>query len=497
MPPDRVYSLNLGESSNKSHLDEVPVNQPHPIRADIRDELVGKTLRGEYRIDALLGAGGMGRVYRARQLGVDRDVVIKVMIPPTARAEEWNARFMEEARAASRVRHPGIVTIYSFGAEEGVGLFIAMEYVDGTDLREVLASTHALEPERACHLMAQVCRAMGEAHASGVVHRDLKPDNIMIEMRAGEEVARVLDFGIAKPEDSAVTTLDEHVVGTPEYMAPEQARKNPVDPRMDVYSAGIILYELVFGRRPFYAPDPLTLMFKHVQQPLPLDDFSEAWPAQLRAILEKACAKDPRERYETAREMADALDACFEHASARRAAVSVGPITSPELGGMSSGELGVDTPRSAVPLTNPAAAAAVPATSLHAAVPDRRPAYLALAALAGLFVVIATLLLAAGGADEPAPTIAVEPAAAPAPPIAAPAAVPAPAPHATAVELAIWNRRVALERARGVAEGLGQPVHEPVERRAAPRAPQRDRLEIHRVAPPEPKRPPVLQPAFD
>lgn len=272
------------------------------------DSPVGRVLRDEFRIDAPLGSGGMSTVYRAHQLSVDRKVVIKVMTPPEHRFEEWRARFLQEARAASKVNHPGIVTIYSFGEEPGVGPYIAMEFVDGVGLRTLLAAVGQFEPVRACRLMAGVCRAMHDAHEAGVVHRDLKPDNIMIEKRDDREVPRVLDFGVAKPSDAMVNTLDTEVVGTPDYMAPEQARKNPVDARTDVYSAGIILYELVFGSRPFFAPEPLQIMFKHVNQPLPLDDFDPQWPSRLRDVLERACSKDPDERFQTAREMALALE---------------------------------------------------------------------------------------------------------------------------------------------------------------------------------------------
>ncbi len=287
------------------------------------DSPVGRVLREEFRIDAPLGSGGMSKVYRARQLSVDRDVVVKIMSPPEHRYEEWRARFLQEARAASRVNHPGIVTIYSFGEEDGVGPFIAMEYVGGVGLRKLLAAVKRFEPLRACRLMSRVCRAMHEAHEAGVVHRDLKPDNIMIETRDDREVPRVLDFGVAKPSDAMVNTLDSEVVGTPDYMAPEQARKNPVDARTDVYSAGIILYELLFGKRPFYAPEPLQLMFKHVNEPLPVDEWERDWPVGLRDVLLKACAKDPDDRYQSAREMALALEAIVEEASAATSEASL------------------------------------------------------------------------------------------------------------------------------------------------------------------------------
>lgn len=272
---------------------------------ELRD-LTGRVLGSEYRIDRRLGMGGMSHVYLAHQISVDRPVVVKVMIPPSVDVERWKGRFMREARAASKIRHGGVVTIYSFGEEEGVGPYIAMEFVEGRSLREVIEAEAPLEPYRAIGLVAQACRALHAAHDFGVVHRDLKPDNLMVEVEDGKERARVLDFGVAKAQDTLVETLDGHVVGTPAYMAPEQARDQEVDGRTDVYSMGIILFELLTGRRPFTAPTAVALMLKHVQEPLPTDLIDA--PAEIVEVLERACGKDPGERWETAQAFAEALE---------------------------------------------------------------------------------------------------------------------------------------------------------------------------------------------
>jgi tRNA A-37 threonylcarbamoyl transferase component Bud32 len=314
------------------------------------EDLAGKVLLGEYRIEKKLGAGGMSHVYLAHQLSVDRPVVVKVMIPPSVDVERWKGRFMREARAASKIRHRGVVTIYSFGEEEGVGPFIAMEYVEGRSLRDVIREEAPLEPSRAARIVAQACRALHAAHDMGVIHRDLKPDNLMVQVEDGREQTRVLDFGVAKAPDTLVDTLDGHVVGTPAYMAPEQARNQEVDARADVYSMAIILFELIDGARPFDAPTPVAMMLKHVQEPLPLERL-EGVDEGLLDVLSQAAEKAPNARWASAEAFAEALE--------QLDAVEVVPVTPGELGAVSTDDVeqAPHTPAAVPTLAGPVPAA--------------------------------------------------------------------------------------------------------------------------------------------
>lgn len=320
----------------------------------VHRDLSGEVLGGEYRIERKLGMGGMSHVYLAHQLSVDRPVVVKVMIPPSVDVERWKGRFMREARAASRIRHGGVVTIYSFGEQEGVGPYIAMEYVEGRSLRQLIEDEAPLEPMRAARLVAQGCRALHAAHEFGVVHRDLKPDNLMVEVEDGRERARVLDFGVAKAPDTLVETLDGHVVGTPAYMAPEQARDQEVDGRADLYAMGIILFELMTGRRPFSAPTAVAVMLKHVQAEFPAHELDA--PAELVEVLCRACAKDRDDRWATAQAFAEALESVVETANTPSGLLAV---TTDDV------EVGPQTPGGVAPLEetatpSPAGTATIP-----------------------------------------------------------------------------------------------------------------------------------------
>lgn len=351
-------------------------------------DIVGRVLGGEYRIDRKLGSGGMSHVYLAHQLSVERRVVVKVMIPPSVDVDRWKGRFLREARAASNIRHRGVVTIFSFGEEDGVGPYIAMEHVEGQSVREVIERSAPLEEGRAAAIVAQACRALHAAHESGVVHRDLKPDNLMVQKEDGRELTRVLDFGVAKAPDALVDTLDGHVVGTPAYMAPEQARNQEVDARADVYSMGIILFELLTGHRPFEAPTAVALMLKHVQEPLPLDGLDDVGP-ELVAALEKACAKSPDERWESAAAFAEELES-----------IEVPLHTPRELGAVDTDDVEerpVTPPSTTIPAEHPdtAEAASVTSGSLRTYSDGENSARLALGVSIGslAFVVVVAAVL--------------------------------------------------------------------------------------------------------
>jgi eukaryotic-like serine/threonine-protein kinase len=226
-------------------------------------DLVGQVIDGKYRVDALVGRGGMGAVYRATQLSLDRPVAIKVIREDMLADESAVERFRREALAVARLRHPNVVVVHDFDVAPGVGAYIVMELLDGRSLRDELVSEGRVAPERASHLIRQACDGVQAAHAVGVIHRDLKPDNIFL---AGETV-KVLDFGVAKLADAesrAAITLPGAFVGTPAYAAPEHCLGGDSDARSDVYALGCVLYELVTGRPPFEAPSIVALLNRHV-----------------------------------------------------------------------------------------------------------------------------------------------------------------------------------------------------------------------------------------
>ncbi len=235
------------------------------------DPYLGRVFAQKYRVETLLGEGGMGRVYRAVQLSLDKVVCLKVLRRELAGDPSTQARFQREARAASRLNHPNSIQVMDFGSAEGGELYLTMEYINGRDLQQLLSAEFPLDEPRVCHIMAQVLDALAEAHAQHVIHRDLKPENIMVcELRGDPNYVKVLDFGIAKIQDKITQpklTRAGLVCGTPEYMSPEQARGLELDARSDLYSAGVILYQMVTGSLPFNADDPIGFVTAHLNDP--------------------------------------------------------------------------------------------------------------------------------------------------------------------------------------------------------------------------------------
>jgi serine/threonine protein kinase len=236
----------------------------------------GRVIDGKYRVDHLLGEGGMGMVYKATQISLNKTIVLKVLRPSLMSDERTVARFQREARAASRLNHPNSIAVIDFGqaADDG-SMYIAMEYCPGHDLHHLLSTEWPIEESRIIRIGSQVLSALAEAHANSVIHRDLKPENIMVEQRRGEpDFVKVLDFGIAKimdstGEDGAVLTRNGFVCGTPEYMSPEQAKGAPVDARSDIYAVGVILYQMVTGLLPFDSESAVGFATAHLTQEPP------------------------------------------------------------------------------------------------------------------------------------------------------------------------------------------------------------------------------------
>ncbi len=269
-----------------------------------------QVLGERYEIGGVLGRGGMAEVHRGRDLRLGREVAVKVLRSDLARDPSFQVRFRREAQAAASLNHPAIVAVYDTGEDRsttGNTPYIVMEYVEGETLRDVLRREGVLPPQRAMSLAADICGALDFSHRNGIVHRDVKPGNVMITP-AGS--VKVMDFGIARAvSDSAATmTSTAAVIGTAQYLSPEQARGEGVDARSDVYSLGCLLYELVTGAPPFTGDSPVSVAYQHVREdPRLPSSINPDIPPELDSILLKAMSKNPANRYQSAAEMRNDL----------------------------------------------------------------------------------------------------------------------------------------------------------------------------------------------
>jgi eukaryotic-like serine/threonine-protein kinase len=265
-----------------------------------------RLLGGRYELDGIVGRGGMAEVYRARDIRLDRIVAVKTLREDLARDQTFQARFRREAQSAASLNHPSIVAVYDTGEDNTGGThvpYIVMEYVDGRTLRELLREDRRLLPERALEITDGVLRALDYSHRNGIVHRDIKPGNVMLT-RDGK--VKVMDFGIARAVSDAQATMTQtaQVIGTAQYLSPEQARGERVDARSDLYSTGCLLYELLTGRPPFLGDSPVAIAYQHVREnPIPPSRVDPEVPQWADAIVLRAMAKDPRDRYQSAAEM--------------------------------------------------------------------------------------------------------------------------------------------------------------------------------------------------
>ena len=256
-------------------------------------------MNGKFRVEALVGQGGMGRVYRAKHLTLDRPVVLKMLHQDFSTDPQVVQRFQREARAASRLNHPNSIAVLDFGEAEDGTLFMAMEYLAGRDLARIIGDEFPLGEARIVRIGAQILSALAEAHAQGIIHRDLKPENVMVEPRRGEpDFVKVLDFGIAKITSPGANepklTQAGLVCGTPEYMSPEQARGAELDARTDLYSMGVILYQMATGQLPFESDTPVGFLTKHLTEaPVPPRERWSDVSAALDALITRAMEKDP------------------------------------------------------------------------------------------------------------------------------------------------------------------------------------------------------------
>ena len=274
--------------------------------AEVKALEAGAVLAGRYQIVELLGEGGMGAVYRARDRELDREVALKVIRPELARNAQILSRFKQELIVARQVTHRNVIRIFDLGSDRGTR-FITMEYIEGEDLSSVLARRGKLPAQEAAGIIRQVCLGLEAAHAEGVVHRDLKPQNIMLD-RQGK--VSVMDFGIARSLDASNITRTGVLLGTPTYMSPEQAQGHRVDARSDLYALGVIFYELVTGKPPFAADHPMATLLKRIREkPVPPISVEPSLPPAVNGIILKMLAVDATDRYQRADEILRDLDA--------------------------------------------------------------------------------------------------------------------------------------------------------------------------------------------
>ena len=264
-----------------------------------------RVLSERYEIEAALGQGGMAKVFRGTDRVLGRTVAVKVLSPQFADDQQFVARFRREARAAAALNHPNIVGVFDTGSHQDVH-YIVMEYVEGKTLRDVVRAEGPLLPDRAVEIAQSVARALSAAHGAGLVHRDIKPGNIMLTSK-GE--VKVMDFGIARTSSGDTLTQTAAVLGTASYLSPEQAQGQQVDSRSDIYSVGCVMYEMVASRPPFTGDSPVAIAYRHVRDdPVPPSQLNPDVPPELEAVILKCMAKNPANRYQSAGELIEDLD---------------------------------------------------------------------------------------------------------------------------------------------------------------------------------------------
>ncbi|MDH4220842.1 MAG: serine/threonine protein kinase, partial [Candidatus Aminicenantes bacterium] len=270
----------------------------------------GSTFADRYQVIEELGKGGMGRIYKVYDTKIDEKIALKLVDVETAADKKTLERFSNELKLARKVSHRNVCRMFDLGEEQGIH-YITMEFVPGEDLKNSITRIGPLTPGKAISIAKQICKGLAEAHKLGVIHRDLKPQNVMID---SEGNARIMDFGIARTLKGEGITADGVVIGTPEYMSPEQVEGKEVDPRTDIYALGTILYEMLTGRVPFKAKSPISIAFKHkTEKPKDPRMYNDQIPEELSRLVLKCMEKDKEKRYQSAGELLEELESVEEN----------------------------------------------------------------------------------------------------------------------------------------------------------------------------------------
>ena len=449
--------MNTCPQCQTQHPDHVRIcpNDGTVLTSAATDPHIGVTLDGKYRLESAIGRGGMGSIYRATHLMLNKPVAVKLINAELAPTPEVVRRFQREARAASHLNHPNIAATFDLGQTSNGTLYLAMELLSGQSLKDAIRAGGPMAPARIIRILKQVASALAAAHASGIVHRDLKPQNIMLTPTAdGAETAKLLDFGIAKTFEDGATQLTTTglVLGTPQYMSPEQAAGRPLDGRSDLYSLGIILFEMLVGDVPFNDPSTPAVLVKHLTEPAPPPSKRRpdlAIPAALESVALRCLAKEPEARFQSASEFASALELAGGAIGATSAAATVivtparetptertAPIVTPQVSRHDVAAAAPHVTSVAAPppahVTPPPPVSVSPPASASTSPPASRSVLPGLAAIAALLVIalIGAYAFAAGwfGATtaSDAPPGSTPPAASVSPP--APPSTPTPRP---------------------------------------------------------------------
>jgi serine/threonine-protein kinase len=392
-------------------------------------DLSGVVLEDRYQVIERLAEGAMGSVWRGERVKLGRQVAIKIMHEQLPDELASRDRFEREAKLMARLDHPNCVSVIDFGIHDAMP-FLVMELVRGTSLQEVLDREKRFEPARAVEILKQVLSGLAHAHELGIVHRDIKPSNLMVGEKTGIGLqVRILDFGLARATEGGTKLTTGIVVGTPNYMAPEQCRGAQLDGRCDLYACGVILFEMLAGRKPFVADDPYQVVRKHLNDPAPrLSDVAPGDYGDLEGVVARALSKTPEQRFESAQIMSAALDAALAAKKSLGHAVPRREISAAEVATPSGWEVPPDSdrgprtsdvgPKSEAPLPE----ARSPKSEVRSpAVLSRRQLTIAGASILGLVILIA--IVASTGGSKPAAAPADKPVAS-APPGDATAADP-------------------------------------------------------------------------
>ncbi|MBI4854463.1 MAG: SUMF1/EgtB/PvdO family nonheme iron enzyme [Acidobacteria bacterium] len=338
------------------------------LDGEVEDPLIGRVIDGKYRLEEKLGEGGMGTVYRAKHVLIQNDLAVKILHSALVADRHAVARFQREATAAARIKHPNAVGVTDFGRTEDEIVYIVMELFVGKSLRDIIEEEGALPVERSITIVRQVCLALDAAHRSGIIHRDIKPDNIVLEKNNGQgELVKVLDFGIAKLKDGPSNEIGGRltrqgvIIGSPHYLSPEQCQNSELDARSDLYSLGIVLYEMFTADVPFKAPTPIAVAMMHTtDKPAPVKEKRPDLPDGIAQIVMRSLEKDPSLRPQTAIELAQELE---------RASLESGVIVPPLPGAGTAYTLPTSSGTN-IPIMSPDASLSSPTTSSHKVTPD-------------------------------------------------------------------------------------------------------------------------------